>query len=329
MSKVKFMGKAFKILSIDGGGIKGLYSAKILQYLEEVSNHRVSDCFDMICGTSTGGLIALALSINKPASEIVEFYKKYGVKIFPHKNMISYFISFFTNQLFWGGKYSDKELRNSLIQLFGLSKIKDAHTFLCIPSYNLNLGRPRVFKKDHHNLILDNNFLMIDVGLATSAAPTYFPIADLDNQYFVDGGVWANNPSICGFIEAKKYFINENDNFDSIELLSISSLTINKSWERGIRKKRSILGWREKLFELPLNSQSYFADYFLGSISKLELNYKRIPSFENLSAFQEKQIKLDYASNAAIELIESLGKDVGTRYSKEKDILNFFKKREN
>src|SRR5258708_2522641 len=82
------MSKEFKVLSIDGGGMKGIYSARILQELENIitrknSNERLVDYFDLICGTSTGGLIALALSQRVPASDIVEFYEKNGSLIFP------------------------------------------------------------------------------------------------------------------------------------------------------------------------------------------------------------------------------------------------------
>ena len=78
----------FKILSIDGGGIKGLYSSTIIERLENKFNCQISDYFDMLCGTSTGGLIALALSLGKPATEISDFYIKYGKEIFPHQSKI-------------------------------------------------------------------------------------------------------------------------------------------------------------------------------------------------------------------------------------------------
>ena len=77
--------KYFNILSIDGGGIKGLYPAKVLEQIEGRFDKKISDHFDMICGTSTGGLIALALSLNHPASKIAKFYSTRGDKIFPHK----------------------------------------------------------------------------------------------------------------------------------------------------------------------------------------------------------------------------------------------------
>ena len=78
--------KVFKILTIDGGGIKGLYSSKIIEHLEENFNCHMSDYFDMICGTSTGGILALGLSLKIKASEISNLYEKKGLFIFPNQN---------------------------------------------------------------------------------------------------------------------------------------------------------------------------------------------------------------------------------------------------
>ncbi|MBK8877306.1 MAG: patatin-like phospholipase family protein [Haliscomenobacter sp.] len=108
------MGKEFKILAIDGGGIKGLYSACILKHLEERHGDcHLADYFDLICGTSTGGLIALALSLRKRAGEIADFYAKKGEEIFPYVNRRARAYAFI-RQTFWFGKYSDVALRKSL-----------------------------------------------------------------------------------------------------------------------------------------------------------------------------------------------------------------------
>ena len=96
--------KTFKILTIDGGGIKGLYSSKILEHFEENFNCQMSDYFDMICGTSTGGILALGLSLKLKASDISNLYEKKGLSIFPRQNPK---IAFF-KQLLGGGKYDDK-----------------------------------------------------------------------------------------------------------------------------------------------------------------------------------------------------------------------------
>ena len=145
--------KKFKILCIDGGGIKGLYSAQLLAKFEDVFNVRISDCFDMLCGTSTGGIIALAASLKKPMRDVVTFYEQDGPIIFneklkkrPHGNKI-----LIAKQVAFGGKYSVEPLRQALKNVFGTQKIGESNNFLCIPSYNVNTAIPRIFKKDYAN----------------------------------------------------------------------------------------------------------------------------------------------------------------------------------
>ena len=203
------MGKEFKILSIDGGGIKGLYSARILQHFEEHFKCSISDHFDMLCGTSTGGMIALGLSLKKPAAELVKFYKEQGPLIFPNRSSNRFARMYDTfRQTLWKGKFNDKQLKSSLETVFGESVIGDSHNLICIPSYTITEARPWIFKYDHTILTRDNNTKYVDVALATSAAPTYFPVAEIvnyDYKQFIDGGVWANNPTMVGYIEAVSY----------------------------------------------------------------------------------------------------------------------------
>jgi patatin-like phospholipase/acyl hydrolase len=198
--------KSFKILSIDGGGIKGLYSSTILQILEERYNCKTYDCFDMLCGTSTGGLIALALSAGKTAKEISDMYVYHGASIFPQK------WNRFLKQIFGGGKYTNNFLQNHLNSFFGDKTLNDSEKLLCIPAFNYTESVPCVFKFDHKegNLAKDKSIKYVDVALATSAAPTYFPIYEIEalNKQYIDGGVWANNPALVGVIEALCYFLS-------------------------------------------------------------------------------------------------------------------------
>ena len=173
--------KVFKILTIDGGGIKGLYSAQILRHFEEKFECRISDYFDMLCGTSTGGLIALALSLKIPAADICDFYDNEGPKIFTNFQKIKIRGKKYSNgtikQVCNGGKFRDTQLKKSLTTIFGDKRIRDSNNLLCIPSYNITEARPFVFKFDHKegDLNRDNKAFYVDVALATSAAPTYFP----------------------------------------------------------------------------------------------------------------------------------------------------------
>ena len=246
--------KIFKILTIDGGGIKGLYSAQILKHLEEKFNCLISDYFDMLCGTSTGGLIALALSLKKPASEICNFYDEDGPKIFPSFRKITFRGKKYSNgtikQLLNGGKFSDKNLKEALVRIFGEKKLAESNNLLCIPSYNVTEARPFVFKFDHKegDLNRDNKALYVDVALATSAAPTYFPMAEIpyyDNKQFIDGGVWGNNPTLIGYLEALQYFVGAGKQFNKLKILSVSSLSLTGGKPTGLKRNRSFLDWKD------------------------------------------------------------------------------------
>ena len=321
------MEKEFKILTIDGGGIKGLYSALIVQHLEEQYGP-ISEYFDMICGTSTGGLIAMALSAKKPSSEIVKFYVEKGPKIFTRNCTISRFYRAIRQILLWG-KYSNKQLKKALEEMFGELTLGQAHTLLCIPSFNLTKGMPRVFKFPHKEgkFHMDKNIRMVDAALATSAAPTFFPIAKIEDGLYIDGGVWCNNPTIAGMLEALDFFVGEGKEFSSYRILSISSVNQPTGWNVNVRRKRSFVGWRDKLFQTSMDGQSYFTHFFMQKMVNFTSPkgfYIRIPS-PQLSAQQCFEIDMDKASIGAISLLKHLGNTNGAEYRIKADIAAFFK----
>lgn len=321
------MGKTFKILTIDGGGIKGLYSSTVLEHLERKCGSSASDYFDLICGTSTGGLIALGLSLKIPATEISKIYNENGSKIFPKQSKLKGLI----RQTFWKGKFSDEPLKKVLQEVFKDKKIGDSENLLCIPSYSFTDARPWIFKFDHieGGLDRDNKAYYVDVALATSAAPTYLPLAEIDYydyKQFIDGGVWANNPAMVGLIEALTYFVGKGKEYDNIQILSISSLNNASGKPAGLKRQRSFINWRNDLFETSMIGQSNFTDYFLSQLHKLTgipLEYKRIPS-ENISAEQQHLVQMDVATKDALHLIRGKGNDRGEIASKDPEIIKFF-----
>lgn len=328
----------FKILSIDGGGMKGLYSAKILEHFETQFNCQISDYFDLLCGTSTGGLIALAASLKISMKDVCAFYEKDGPLIFP-KSRKYYFISKLlkrsfgwedVKQIAFGGKFSDLSLKNALVNFFGDHVIGDSNNYLCIPSYTITEARPWVFKKDHHDLIRDNKTRYVDVALATSAAPTFFPMAEIemyDNKQFIDGGVWANNPTLIGLLEALKYFVGGENPYKKIKILSLSSLSTTGGKATGLKRNRSFIDWNKELFETSMTGQSFFSDFFMKEyvkVSKTPIDYLRIPSID-VAREQEDHIQLDVATPTSIHLIKGKGNDQGLIYSKMTEIKEYFK----
>lgn len=320
--------KVFKILSIDGGGIKGLYSSRILEHFESKFNVSISDYFDMLCGTSTGGLIALALSLKIPVSDISNLYAEKGEKIFP-QNLQKWRRY---NQILGSGKYSDIPLKEELNIIFGDKTLNDSNNLLCIPSYCITNAKPWIFKFDHKegDLSRDNDTKYVDVALSTSAAPTFLPIAEIenyDNKQFIDGGVWANNPTLVGVLEALTYFVGENKEFDSIEVLSMSSLNPTEGKSIQSNRYKSFKDWGDELFETSMVGQSHFTNYFMskiGDITTVPIKHFRIPSAD-ISSEQSEKIKLDITTKESIKLISGMGNAMGEVFKKDSEIKNFFK----
>ena len=194
------MSRRFQILSLDGGGIKGLFSAAVLARVEEDLNINITDYFDLIVGTSTGGIIALGLGLGLRPKRIVDFYAEKGPEIF--RNWFG--IRGATHWLF--RKYPQTALRDALRapDVFGDQTLGDSEKRLVIPSYNLGEDDVYLFKTPHHErLKRDWRVPAWKVALATSAAPTYFPLCrHVDHIRHVDGGIWANNPTMVGIVEA-------------------------------------------------------------------------------------------------------------------------------
>jgi len=207
----------FQILSLDGGGIKGLFSAALLAAIEEDLNTKIIDHFDLITGTSTGGIIALGLGLGFKPREIVEFYVQEGPKIFSN----CYGWKWVQHWLY--RKFSSKKLIEALQKYFKDKRFGDSQKRLVIPSYNLGEDDVYIFRTPHHQrLKRDYKVPAWKVALATSSAPTYFPCSrEVNKGRLIDGGVWANNPTMVGIIEA---YGTLNVPLDAIRVFSIGTL---------------------------------------------------------------------------------------------------------
>lgn len=198
--------RSFKILSIDGGGIKGLLPATILAHLEEAlgSGVRLRDRFDMISGTSTGGIIALGLGHGKPAAEIRDLYLHRGGDIFKSLPGILHRIGRtvgLAKQLFYV-RHDASVLQRELENVLGSSVIGDSTVRLVIPTFDQN-AEPNVIKTPHHpDFRRDWSQKMTGVARATSAAPTYLGGYVSEGRYYWDGGLFANNPVMMAVVDA-------------------------------------------------------------------------------------------------------------------------------
>lgn len=200
-------GKPFRILAIDGGGICGLLPALVLAEVEGryLNDRPIGAYFDLITGTSTGGIIALGLAQGMSAHEIASLYLERGRFIFPGRNKVVRWVRRMWQWAFYA--YSRNALENELKTKFGQARFGSSRVPVCIPAFEGHHGEPYIFKTPHHpDYKLDRHESLVDVGLSTAAAPTFFAGLERNGYTFVDGGIWANNPVMIGLVDALTCF---------------------------------------------------------------------------------------------------------------------------
>ncbi len=238
----------FRVLTIDGGGIKGVFAASFLAELEKTLGEPLVDHFDLISGTSTGGIIALGLGMGLPAAEILSFYETHGPKIFS-KGRLGFL------RQWMEAKYSSEPLKSALEEVFGARLLGDSKTRLLIPSLNLETGEVHVFKTAHHErFVRDDKEKVVDVALATAAAPTFFPTHNLESGTpLIDGGMWANNPMSAAAVEALGVLEWPKG---SVKLLGVGCTTpVASTQDRG-QRGRGKLYWATRVADTFMAGQS-------------------------------------------------------------------------
>jgi patatin-like phospholipase/acyl hydrolase len=238
----------FRILSIDGGGIKGVFPAAFLAELEKSLPKPIHRYFDLIAGTSTGGIIALGLGLGLTAAEITTFYVEHGRKIFPSQPLSA--PRRFIGKLF-SSKYSAEPLRRALLTVFNNATLGDSKVRLLIPSFNANTGEIHIYKTRHHKRFLtDYKESMVDVALATTAAPTFLPAhRGSGGAIYIDGGLWANNPVGNAVVEAVSWL---DKPARDLQVLSIGCTQFPASFSR----LRGGKDWILQAIEVALRGQS-------------------------------------------------------------------------
>ncbi|MEZ5997051.1 MAG: CBASS cGAMP-activated phospholipase [Hyphomonadaceae bacterium] len=213
--------------------MKGLFAAALLARLESVSlaGRGLAGCFDMIAGTSTGAIVALALAAGVPAADILALYRERGGDIFPRKRQFGVLAP----------AYKSVVLARELSAMFGARLFGDVATRLCIPSADGRHGDVAVFKTPHHpDFGKDWSMPMTDVALASSAAPTFLRVHHAGGYQFIDGGVWANNPVMVGVVDALScYDIAPSQ----IRVLSIGAGAVKPVLGTGPLTFGGALGW--------------------------------------------------------------------------------------
>lgn len=218
-----------KILSLNGGGARGLFTINVLAEIERIieqttgkTDVRIGDYFDLITGTSIGGILALGLATGKSARDLETVFREQAPKIFPPS-------------LSWvkkcraalSSRYRSQPLLDAVVSMIGsATTFNDLNRRVMIPAVNLSTGKPQFFKTPHNPMFnRDGRLKLVDAAMATSAAPTYFAphhCADLD-AYFADGGLVANNPSLIGLHEV---FRDMTTDFPDVTVNDVKILNI-------------------------------------------------------------------------------------------------------
>ena len=329
--------KLTRILSLDGGGIRGILPGQILVKLEEKlkaktgdEKARIADYFDLIAGTSTGGILACALLCPDPenparprfsAQEVVNLYLDRGDEIFS--------IPFFHKVRTGGGtldeKYPTDELEKALKDYFNDLKLSQLLKPCLITSYDITRRQAHFFTS--HDAISKEgwDFYVKDVARATSAAPTYFDCADIRSltgiSYpLIDGGVFVNNPAICAYAEVHHKF---DVTAKQMAILSLGTGYEKKSYDYNQAKDWGMVSWIKPLINIMMSGVSEVVDYQLNEIYnavKAPDQYLRISTELPITVNPE----MDDASRENLMALKELGTETGQKFDSQLDeFINF------
>jgi patatin-like phospholipase/acyl hydrolase len=284
---------AHNILSIDGGGIRGIIPATVLAEIEERADAPVSSTFDTIAGTSTGGILAAALArpqrLSPPeplysAEDVIGIYEDDGPHIFE------------SGAFSWGlasPTYPLYQLTNALRGRFGSCPMRDLLSDVVMPTYDLEGRRPVIFSREkaRHSSLLD--VPVWKAAAATAAAPTFFPPVDFEGESVemscVDGGVYCNNPAALALREARTEDAwLRHDEDDRVNIVSIGTGTTEESIDGEKAAGWGLAGWAPKIIQIAMDGAADIADRHVEDLAGTRegLNYWRI------------QVKLGSASEA-------------------------------
>ncbi|KZV45197.1 patatin-like protein 2 [Dorcoceras hygrometricum] len=336
-------GNLITILCIDGGGVRGIIPAIILEYLEsqlqelDGEEARLADYFDMIAGTSTGGLVTAMLAApgenNRPlysAKDIKPFYLENSPKIFPQRSgLLGWAMGLVKSVM--GPKYDGKYLHQIIRKNLGDTRLHETLTNIAIPTFDINTLEPTIFStyEAKRRAVLDAR--LSDICIGTSAAPTYLPAYYFKNQdeqgnsrafNLVDGGVAANNPTLVALSEVTKQVFEGNPGFFPVKpidygrFLVISVGTGSRKSENNYSAKSAakwgVLGWlingrSTPIIDVFMQASADMVDLHVSVVFQAlhsQLNYLRIQE-ENLTGSASS---VDLSTDGNLEKLVRIGK---------------------
>jgi uncharacterized protein len=284
----------FNILTIDGGGLRGIVPTRILQKVEEITGKSVLDTFDMLAGTSTGGLIVSCLTLRDQKNpqqpkynlkDIAEIYIQKGKVIFPIRSGIWKFLYGITN--LFSPAYSAAGIEKVLREFVSEQRIKESLRPILVSTYDLNSNRPVFFKSSEASGDESANARIHDICRATSAAPTYLPAYSFNYKgkqlTGIDGGVYVNNPTMAAIAEISKYgnkgFYKKRDGspvaFEDIRVLSLGTGSYTGTITRKEAVRWGELQWVTRITDIMMRGVNQTTDYESGEMLA-DGNYLRL-----------------------------------------------------
>jgi len=294
----KSVPKPYQILALSGGGFRGLYTAKVIADVEREIKAPFASRFDLITGTSIGGILALALALEIPAQDIVDLFVDHGEEIFNKRWSLFGFVR---------APYSPAPLMGLLSgsKLFGDRLLGACKHPVIIPSLNYSTGEPVIFKTPHHvDFKRDHNHRIVDVAMATSAAPAYFPRHSFNNSQYADGGLYANAPGLLGLHEANKFF---NQDIENVRLMAVGTMSSRFTVDPRQNRDGGVRDWgggwpikmSRRLFGLSISAQEVLSDFML--VHRLGKHYVHVD--DELHDERARAVALDIADHNAREVL--------------------------
>lgn len=288
----------FQALALTGGGYRGLFTAQALALMEEDCGSPIGRRFDLLAGTSIGGIVALAAAFEVPMAKVVDVFVTRGEEIFPSHEKPRRLPSKLWDLWKYRSKarYITAPLRSVITELIPEdATLGDALHPLVIPAVNVSEGKPQVFKTRHvAEWKRDWKLKAVDVALATAAAPTFFELAEVGNNRYADGGLFANAPDLIALHEAEHFFDVSREAF---RLLSIGTTTQKYSVSHSAGRDFGVMDWMagQRLLNVIISSQQQFVDQVVSHrLGDRYLRIDQLPSNE-----QAADLGLDIANHAA------------------------------
>ena len=314
--------KTINVLALSGGGYRGLFTAQVLDQLEKSTGKKITDHFDLITGTSIGGIIALGLASGISPSEIVNVFRERGAEIFPSpEKKLKYALWAFKRAL-TTSLYEARGLKNVLEDLFGDKKLKELDkAYVMVTAARASTGKPKFFKTPHdESFYTDLDIPVVDAALATSAAPVYFPMhyIEHDSTRYLDGGLVGNAPGLFGYIEAITRLGDKNSD---VRVLSVGALSgkpcVSENTSPAPRLRYWLNHTNPRLLELTFAIQEHQTNNMLNLL--LGDNYSIIDP--TVSEEASSDIGLDNTSKAAQTALLSRANEEASNFTN----TNFYK----